>query len=191
MNKIFAITLILLSALSLVIVENVSPQTVSKPSVPQFTVEYFDRSYDIPPTYGTDQYTGKTVVTKSGEHVDNRTLVFTIKNQPITPYNDSNGNYITIYYYFRYKGPYGTDWLYYPDLSHTYGYYTGMFPDVSASNSQYTTITIPLSSMVNYPGDIPEIPAGVQAQLQVQAIMGYLDIGSTGMLAGGFYGFTG
>jgi hypothetical protein len=192
LSKVLSLLLIATLAVSgLFTILPVNAQTIPKPSVPQFTVKYFDRSYDIPPTYGIDQYTGKTVVTKTGEHVDNRTLVFTIKNQPFTPYNDSNGNYITTYYYFRYKGQYGTEWLYYPDLSHTYGYYTGIFPDISASKSLYTTITMPLSSLVNYPNDKPEIPTGVQTELQVQAIIGYLDIGSTGMLAGGFYGFTG
>lgn len=33
--------------------------SISKPSVPEFTVKYVDNSYDVPPTYGIDQYTGE------------------------------------------------------------------------------------------------------------------------------------
>jgi hypothetical protein len=86
----------------------------AKPSAPEFTVKYVDYSYDIPPTYSIDQYTGKSVITNDGKHVDNRSVEFTIKNQPFTPYNDSRGNNIYLYYNFRYKGPYGIDRSYYP-----------------------------------------------------------------------------
>ena len=57
----------------------------STPSTPEFTVKYVDLSYYVPPTYGKDQYTGKTVMTQEGEHIDNRTVEFTIKNQPSPP----------------------------------------------------------------------------------------------------------
>jgi hypothetical protein len=164
---------------------------VSSPSVPQFSIKYVDRSYDIPPTYGTDQYTGKTIITHEGEHVDNRTLEFTIKNQPFTPYTDSSGNYTTLYYNFRFKGPYGTDWSNYPDTAHSYGYYTGMFPDTSASKSDYTTIVINVAALTNYPAGTPGIPSGANVQFEVQAIMGHISIESTGLMAGDFYSFTG
>ena len=57
----------------------------TNPSAPDFTVQYVDHSYDIPPTYGIDPYTGQTVMTFPGSHVDNRTIDVTIKNQPFTP----------------------------------------------------------------------------------------------------------
>ena len=185
MSKLTTLLLIAVLALSsLVMVGSVTAQSITKPSVPEFTVKYVDNSYDVPPTYGVDQYTGEKVVTEGGYHVDNRTVEFTIKNQPFNPYVDASGNNISLYYYFRYKGPYGDDWSYYPDTSHTYGYYVGLFPDTSASNSEYTVIG------VNFP--TLEIPIDSEVEFQVQSIMGYVDKGSSiSMFAGGYMGFTG
>jgi hypothetical protein len=38
--------------------------SILKPSVPEFAVKYVGYSYDVPPTYGIDQYTGEPVITK-------------------------------------------------------------------------------------------------------------------------------
>jgi hypothetical protein len=168
------------------ITSNVSA-SISKPSIPEFSMKYADYSYDIPPTYGIDQYTGKTVITRHGEHVDNRTIEFKIKNQPFTP----QGIYKTLYYNFRYKGPYGNSWSCYPDTSHTYGYYTGTFPDTSASNLDYTIISISIPSLTSYQPGTLGISTGVMIEWQVQAIKGYVNYTPTGMLAGGFCGFAG
>jgi len=182
-----SLLVVLVAPLMLLLQANlVLPNTeaqITKPSIPEFTLKYVDNSYYVPPTYGIDQYTGQTIVKQEGYLVDNRTLQFTIKNQPFTSYNDSNGNHIALYYNFRYKGTCGNDWSYYPDTSRTYGYYTGEFPDTSASNSDFTVIMINLRALT--------IPTGVKVEFQVQAIMGYIDIESTGMMAGGFCGFAG
>jgi hypothetical protein len=83
--------------------------SIPKPSVPEFTIEYIDKSYDVQPTYGINQYTGQNVTTVAGYHVDKRTVEFTIKNQPFTTYRDSNGNNISLYCNFRFKGRYETN----------------------------------------------------------------------------------
>ena len=44
-----------------------SAQSITKPSVPQFSLKFVDASYDVPTTYSTDPYTGETV-TNSGYH---------------------------------------------------------------------------------------------------------------------------
>jgi hypothetical protein len=181
----------ILAVSSLLMVESAFAQSITKPSIPQFTIKYVDYSYDVPPTYGVDQYTGKNIIIDEGYHVDNRTVEFTIKNQPFVSYIDASGNKTALYYNFRFKGPYGNAWSYYPDTSHSYGLYTGFFPDTSASNSDYTVITVRLNDLTQYPAGTPEIPTGVQMQFQVQAIMGYIVRSYTGMLAGDFYGFTG
>jgi hypothetical protein len=36
------------------------------PKIPEFTLQYFDHSYDVPPTYKIEPYTGKTVVDHAG-----------------------------------------------------------------------------------------------------------------------------
>lgn len=195
MNKRFAILLILILTASSPIVVKPAYSSITKPSVPEFTLEYVDHSYYVPPTYGIDQFTGKSIITEEGYHVDNRTIEFTIKNQPFTSYVDASGNNINLYYKFRYKGPYGNDWSYYPDSSHTYVYwgYSGYdpFPDTSASNSDYTVIAVNLRALTSYPPGTPEIPIGGQVEFQVQAIIGYVEHSSTGMLAGSFVGFVG
>ena len=68
----------------------------------------------MPPIYGIDPYSGQNVTIQAGYYVDNRTIEFTIKKQPFTAYTDSGGNYIGLYYNFRYRGLYGNEWSYYP-----------------------------------------------------------------------------
>lgn len=137
-------------------------------------MKYVDYSYGVPPTYGTDQYTGEIIITNQGEHIDNRTVEFKIKNQPFTPYDDTNGNQIKLYYNFRFKGTYGEYWDNYPDTSRRYSYYTGIFPDTSASNTEYTVILIRLIELTGHREGTPEIPTGAKVEFQVQAIFGYV-----------------
>jgi hypothetical protein len=167
--------------------------SILKPSVPEFTLRYIDLSYDVPPTYGTDPYTGKTIITQDGYHVDNRSLQFTIKNQPFAPYTDSNGTHIGLYYNFRIKGAYGTEWDYYPFAPNgwTTRRYGGMFggnstespADLAQSNSEYTTITIQI------PG-VYRVPAEAQLEVQAQALIGHMEP-TDYMMAGHVYVFTG
>jgi hypothetical protein len=190
-SKSLALIFILVIAISCLMMFTVLNAQTPKPSAPEFTIKYVDNSYNIPPTYGIDQYTGQNVTIKAGQHVDSRNIEFTIKNQPFKPYTDTNGNHITLYYSFRFKGAYGNDWSNYPDTSHTYGVYTGLFPDTSASNSEYTVIMISLPALTNYPKGTPEIPTGAKLDFQVRAIMGNISIESIGWLAGGSYGYNG
>jgi hypothetical protein len=157
----------LLAASSIIMVQSAFAQSIPKPSVPEFTAKYVDRSYDTQPTYGLDQYTGKTVITKPSEHVDNRTIEITIKNQPFTPFTDENGNSINLLYNVRYKGSFGENWTsMFGELSEwagttdpygTYGYPT------QDSSAQYTTISFTLYwNMVQG-----------QMDIQVEALVGY------------------
>jgi hypothetical protein len=85
------------------------------PSVPEFTLKVVAHPYDVAPTTSIDPYTGKTIVTTNGYHVQNRSIELIIKNQPFTPYSDVNGNYIVLSYNVSSKGHYAEDWKYYPD----------------------------------------------------------------------------
>ncbi len=172
-NKSFTLILILimaLSSLTLPIVKPAFAQSITKPSVPEFTAKYVDYSYDVPPTYGTDPYTGKTIVTKEGEHIDNRTIQITIKNQPFTQYNDSNQNTINRFYDVRYKGSYSQTWttmfanqtqvagIGATNPYMTYGY------AVQDYSAQYTTILYHLTQ---------QVPTNGQMDFQVEALEGY------------------
>jgi hypothetical protein len=163
-------TLLLIAVLvlsSLIMVNSAFAQSIPKPSVPEFTVEYFDNSYDIAPTYTTDPYTNNTVIQTRGDHVDNRTVVVTIKNQPFTPFTDKDGNTINLFYSVRYKGTFGQEWTSmfgeraaWEGVYDPYGTYG--FPTQDAS-SQHTTITYSL------PWNIVD----GKMDIQVEALEGY------------------
>jgi hypothetical protein len=195
-SKSFSLLIILiLAASSIVMVKPIFAQSIIKPSAPEFTVKYVDYSYDVPPIYGINQYTGQNETVQAGYHVDNRTMVFTIKNQPFNSYNDSSGNYITLYYNFRFKGQYGLQWSYYPfdggQTTHSYGIYSGgFFIYYSASNSSSTVFSIRLNTLTNYPIDT-QIPDCSQVDFQVQALLGHINEIYTGLMAGDYFNFVG
>jgi hypothetical protein len=116
------------------------PVSISKPSIPEFTLNYVGNSYDVPSstTTTTNPYTGEqTVTTEPGYHVKNGTIEVTIKNQEFTPYPIDNQYTISLFYYVSYKGHYAEDWDYYPPS--TYGReYTAIF--IPQSTSDYTVV---------------------------------------------------
>ena len=171
MKKKFTIVIILsLVASSLLLAESTYAQSATKPPIPEFTLRYVDNSYDVPPTYGTDPYNGKTVMTDYGEHVDNRTVEIIIKNKPFTSFNDSNGNVINRFYDVRYKGAYTENWntmfanqtqSIWVGQTNPYIKYGYALQEYSAS---YTTIFYQLTW---------QIPTDGQMDFQVEALEGY------------------
>jgi hypothetical protein len=127
----------------------------TKPSNPQFTLQYADHSYDVPPTYKTDPYTGKTEVDRSGYHVDNRTIDVTITNQPFTSFSQ-NGNDTVLYYYIRHKGHF-EEWTEDSSIN-----YPGV---IQTSNTGNTVVSFSLEYW--------NIPIGGQVDFQVRAVIGY------------------
>lgn len=126
-SKLFCILLVVIfTASSLVMTESANAQSVPKPSVPEFTVQINDRSYDVPTSYSIDQFTGE-IITHEGYHVDNRTIEIIVKNQDYSAYKDDD---IHLCYNLSVKGHFGDVWMYYPENK---GYL--------ASDSAYTTIT--------------------------------------------------
>ena len=204
-NKNLAIVLILImavSSLSLLMVKPASAQSIPKPSVPEFTLKYVDYSYDVPPTYGIDQFTGKNVIINNGYHIDNRTIVFKVKNQHFTSHTDSNGNVINLYYNFKGKGHFGDQWSLFPfsnEPSYLYPSTNGQstwrysdnypsgFPEFSQSNSDYTEFTFPLRFF-----HMENAPLRSDLDFEVQAMIGHIEPITTGPIAGdGFFSFTG
>ena len=161
-----------------------------KPSVPEFTFKYVDYSYDVPPVYGIDQFTGEEVITEEGYRVHERSIEFKIKNQVFTAYNDSSGNEINLYFNFRCKGHFGSEWSYYPFSENGLTVYRISFfslpphepPKSQTSNSEYTNITYRLGLL--FRSDVPR--NGSQVDFQVQALIGYTT--STGDGYGKFIG---
>jgi hypothetical protein len=164
------VTIILL-ATTVTIFGVTSAQSISKPAIPEFTLKFVDYSYDIPAEYGIDQYTGQTIVTKSGQHIDNRTIEIAIKNQPFNNYTDSSsGKEINLFYNIRYKGIFTENW------TEMYGGKGKMIMyDMNSAIAQngyptqtygamYTKILFPLSD---------NIPNNVEIQFQAEALEGY------------------
>jgi len=170
MSKTVALMLFaLLTLSSLVIFGSVFAQSISKPSVPEFTLEFVDNSYDVPPTYEIDPYTGENI-THPGYHVKRITLEVKIRNQPFVPYYDADSGWnISFYYNIRIKGYYSEDWieLYRPSD----GYPT-------QSDSEYTVISLGtlggtgLSLVTN--ARMIDVPSGGEVDFQVEAMIGYV-----------------
>jgi len=139
-------------------------QATSKPSVPQFTVELFDYSYDVPTSTSTDSYTGVTT-TDPSYRVDNRSIAVTIKNQPFISYTNKEGYECKLYYNVQVKGHFGddTEWQAF-FYSSGQGFYGGdyRYAGFAQSNSGYTTV----SSIIQY-------PAGSLLDFRVEAFTGY------------------
>jgi hypothetical protein len=154
-NRFLALTFVCLVLVSLFVVSVKSNEAyaTSTPSVPEFTVKLVDNSYDVPPTQTTDQYTGVTT-TQPGYRVDNRSIEVSIKNQPFTSYNDTNGYKISLCYKVEVKGHFGddSDWRDFKHSGHTI-----------QSDSVYTIV----SNVVDY-------DAGVQLDFRVKAVIGYV-----------------
>lgn len=174
MSKCSAVLLILILVSSSFILSGLVCATTPKPSVPEFTLKYADYSHSVPPTYGIDPYTGKSIIVAQGREIVNRTVQFTIKNQPFTPQIDSDGNQASLYYHIRYKGHYENSWR---GTSHELDGRTSfsdtlVFP---ASNTAYTEI-----SVVRYfdggsdykPLNYVPLPDDGSMDFQVQAIIG-------------------
>jgi hypothetical protein len=175
--SIILLTLLVASILLLLLSQLASAK--NNPSIPEvIAAKYVDCSYEVPPVYGTDQYTGETVVKQEGYRIDNRSLAVTLRNQPFTAYTDGDENKIGLYFNFRLKGSYGTSWDYYPfsENGFTTQVYGGFFwlngthspaPELIQSHGDYTTITFTI------PGAY-RVPTGAVLDVQAQTMMGYM-----------------
>ena len=137
---------------SLVMVGSVSAQ--------EFTVEFFDNSYYVPPAHSIDPYTGENV-TVDGYHVEDKTIKLTIKNQLRSSYHD-------YFYNVRVKGHFEEIW------QALFSYENG--PEMSGS--VYTVITFSSSGddvFRNRDSNRFDAPSGGQIDFQVQAFMGYYE----------------
>jgi hypothetical protein len=152
--------IVILAVSSFTMVESAFAQSITKPSVPEFTLQYVDNSYDVPPktTTTTDPYTNETITaTIPGYHVENKTVEATINN-----------NIGASYYNFKYKGSYTDKWNYYPfDPNASLPYFLSDSYSVpyKASTSSYTVAALP-------PYFFKDVPDGGKVDVQVQALFG-------------------
>ncbi len=126
---------------------------IPKPSIPEFTVELIDSSYDVPTTYSTDPYTGENV-THPGHHVESTSIEITFTNQPIEHFMIESYS-ISFYFNIRVKGHFSEDWGY------PYSAYYGFIRQ--NSGSEYT-----IEVKEN------DYPSGGQVDFQAEAMIGYI-----------------
>ena len=103
---------VILAVSSLLVVLPSNAQTIPKPSVPEITVEFVNRSYNVPPstTTTTNPYSGeKIVTTKEGFHIQNDSFVITINSQHIST-QDASGKNIRLFYVVESKGHFSAYW---------------------------------------------------------------------------------
>jgi hypothetical protein len=155
--------IVILVVSSIMIVEFASAESITVPSVPEFTIKFVRASASI---NITDPNTGLN----NTVNFDNSTIQVTIKNQPFNPYKDAKGNSINLYYNVSEKGPYG-NWNYHPTSAQKY----------IASNSEYTVLTFltnDMNQLQNSTGVHAEViptPVG-ELDFQVQACIGYYSV---------------
>jgi hypothetical protein len=117
MGKYLSLCLVaILAVTSLLMIKPIDAQTITKPSVPEFSLDYTEHHYGTPSktTSTIDPYTGKTTTTTvPGQYTEWHTLYIIIKNQPFVPFQDSNKN-IDLYFNVSYKGHFENEWHDYP-----------------------------------------------------------------------------
>jgi hypothetical protein len=173
-SKAFSLFIIVILAVSsLIIVKPAFAQSTPKPSVPEFTIKSTEHSYDVPPIYGIDQFTGQNITIQEGAHYQWETLDFTIRNQQVI-------SGYSLYYNIQYKGQFTINW--------TELYHAGTY--IQQQSGQYSTIPFLLSgSLPPSQGDIYRlvIPAGPTVDFQVEALEGETSRGSTQFASGDIF----
>ncbi len=112
-------------------------------STPEFNATFVGQPYDVPESYSQDPYTGANV-TNHGYHMNNGSILITIKNQKF----NSMGTY-SIYYEIAVGGHFGGSSVQLFQYLHDY-YLDYMLPPsgLLQSDSEYTTYGV---SAVSYP----------------------------------------
>ncbi len=153
---------------SIIIVKPTLAQSIPKPSVPEFTLALVSHPYDVAPTTTIDPYTGKSIITQSGYHVENQSIDITIKNQPFTLFS-VNGSEVDFWYQVQFKGHYSTDWqIYYIPLPNSIESTT----NIPQSNGDYTIISVPTNNDQVNSGSMTDFTQGGQVDIQVKALVG-------------------
>lgn len=188
---VLLLLVVILTASSLTMVESANAQSIPKPSVPEFTVEFVNASYSVTTT---NPYTGANET----QQISNNSIKITINNQP---FDNSNNQ---IYYNVRAKPHFTENWTeIYPIQNRTSSYNEdGTFSYVqyinadssSRSSSSYTTIAFAVVATEYYsesgydiqryyagePGQegryfafLHGIPDNAQIDFQVEALLGH------------------
>jgi hypothetical protein len=151
--------------------QSVAAQSRSKPSVPEFTLSFEWHSSDKPAVYDADPYTGQQRELQAAQHYEWGTITVTIKNQPFTPSQASDGNTLQdtgLYYSIRTKGHFADQWTTGSSL------YKQYYPQSSGETTEVTFYVGPNAHDVMLSNMVLNAPQGGQVDFQVQALAGYV-----------------
>ncbi|MCW4024662.1 MAG: hypothetical protein NWF01_06460 [Candidatus Bathyarchaeota archaeon] len=181
LQKSLAVALIVVLTASSLILIKPSEAAIPKPSVPEFTLEFADHSYDVAPTTTTtiDPFTGQevTITTQNGYHVDGNGIDVIIRNQPVSSYEDSQE--LKLYYNVRFKGHFAEDiWTNWKTPLET-GSIKYKNSPILASDSDETIITVTFSTLATITSPLP---AGAQIDFKVEAFIGYREVRGTAVV---------
>jgi hypothetical protein len=172
-HRIVTLALILLlAAPSLLMVQSAACTQIPQPSVPSFTVQLVDCSYDIPAIASSDPYTGE-IVFQPGYRVENITLQIQVKNEPFTAFYTEEGTNPLVHYYYniRWKGHFEETWESLFNIACT-GF-------LERSEGAETVFVLPATYSPSYGLQVdrlgPQVfPANAQIDFQVEAMIGYI-----------------
>lgn len=186
-GKSFALILTLIvitPSLTIPIIKTANAQTITKPSVPEFTITVNDHSYYEPsttPSYYTDPYTGEKHLIKEGQEghsVQNGTIDLTIYTQKLDDYS-VQGNSVSLYFRVAYKGHFEPSWNYFlPD----YGFYGNDSQYLHASQDGINKVQFGFGQFsfdfgeyksIYIPPSFGEIEEGGQIDFKVEAFVGH------------------
>jgi hypothetical protein len=198
MRKYVGLMLIAVLALSnLIIIKPVNSE-ITKPSVPEFTLRLAIHPYDVAPMTTIDPYTGKSVITQAGYHVENKSIEVIINNQPFIPYEDLTSNNITLMYNIRWKGHFGNSWNYYAgeaatkDNTRDYVHASGSIDTIVVGGLSWNEESVGYNFFIDVSSEGSQ---GGQVDFQVKALLGYSNQVYAGDMiplgATYYYNFTG
>jgi hypothetical protein len=155
MRKILSVFLVIavIAILSLTVPDITIAQSIPRPSVPQFTLQYFDKSYND---------------TRGGTYVEDRFIEVTIPNPTFTKYNNSNGNLIGLYYNYQWKNHSQQNWNIFTSNNRW------LIPSsIYGSNKTITILELKLGTYSDINTEIENFTSGSQVDIQVKSAIGY------------------
>lgn len=184
-RSLVLLLMVFLTVPSLVMVGSVCAESIPTPSVPEFTLKFKPLTYYVPPIYDINPYTGENVTIQEGAHVENDSIVVTIRNQPFS--YSSNGLIYHLYYNIRIKPHFAENWTeLYPSTkqpnspydwdNESWSYSMYLFPKYQLqSNSDYTVFSYALEDLLEILWRYPflDTDSDVQLDFQIEAIVGY------------------
>ncbi len=164
----------ILTLSSLIVIETTVATSTPKPSIPEFTVNLIDSSYDTQPTASIDPYTGQTV-THPSQHIEARTIELRIKHVPFTPFEIENGSNmytVNLHYNIRWKGHFEGEWheIYIPMNGYAVGEIEGNYYVVSYQGNYSSTEGL----LLDCDHFRATFPPNAQVDFQVEALIGYI-----------------